>query len=159
MEQHSSEPSQPTGHFLIQSGTDGTQQTVDIITVSTGKPVASIPYCDGKADAKRHATQLVDALNLLFEASETLDLPHLVAAFTEVSSATGEGFDSDAFFALSNQIAVVWNIEDVREVRSDLDDASAWTVLQSLIRDHDACFGINWDVIRCVADELFPHER
>ncbi|MEZ6143809.1 MAG: hypothetical protein R3B84_24855 [Zavarzinella sp.] len=53
------------------------------------------------------------------------------------------------------QIAIVWQIEDVREVRPDLSNDQCWQVLQACKRYHDASVGINWDVIRSTADHLF----
>lgn len=64
--------------------------------------------------------------------------------------------DVHASLAIRKQIAVIWCIEDVKEVRPDLSDDQCWDVLQNLNRSHDATIGINWDVIDCVADILFP---
>jgi hypothetical protein len=65
--------------------------------------------------------------------------------------------NSDIHGALAErrEIAVIWCVEDVLEVRPDLSEESAWAVLQACKRGHDANLGISWDVIRCVADELF----
>jgi hypothetical protein len=49
-----------------------------------------------------------------------------------------------------------WYTSDVQEVRPDLSDDQAWAVLQEIKRTHDATIGINWDVINCTADNLFP---
>lgn len=54
------------------------------------------------------------------------------------------------------QIAHIWSIEDVQEVRPDLDDDNAWKVLQTCKRYLDSNYGITWDVIEITADELFP---
>ena len=54
------------------------------------------------------------------------------------------------------QIAVIWSVEDVKEVRPELTDNQAWHVLLETRRCHDACIGINWDVLDTVADELYP---
>jgi hypothetical protein len=53
------------------------------------------------------------------------------------------------------QIAAIWSIEDVQEVRPDLTDDQCWEVLQATRRYHDATIGINWDVLSCHADMLF----
>lgn len=53
-------------------------------------------------------------------------------------------------------IADVWNVEDVKEVRSDLDDKQALRVLQMAVKEMDANTGINWDVVCAWADYLFP---
>lgn len=54
------------------------------------------------------------------------------------------------------QIAVIWSVEDVQCVRPDLSQEQAWEVLQRCRRNHDACIGINWEVLQVVADILFP---
>lgn len=53
-------------------------------------------------------------------------------------------------------IAIVWNVEDVLEVRPDLTAEQAKEVLSRAERGHDANVGINWDVLDVVAGELFP---
>jgi hypothetical protein len=53
-------------------------------------------------------------------------------------------------------IAILWSTEDVQSVRPDLDEEQAWEVLQACKRHHDACVGINWDVLECVAASLVP---
>jgi hypothetical protein len=63
--------------------------------------------------------------------------------------------DIDALLAERRQIAVVWCIEDVQSIRSDLDDDQAWEVLEAAKRYHDATIGINWDVLNCHAGIVF----
>lgn len=46
-----------------------------------------------------------------------------------------------------NAIASIWSIEDILE-EHDISREQARGVLQSLIDNHDACIGINWEVIR-----------
>lgn len=60
--------------------------------------------------------------------------------------------------ALADQreIAVVWGVDDVQEVRPDLTDEQAWEVLTAARRYHDAEIGISWDVLACHADMMFP---
>ena len=55
-------------------------------------------------------------------------------------------------------ITIRWHYEDVLEVRPDLTDCQAKEVLQHAKRGHDACMGINWEVLSCVADIHFPME-
>jgi hypothetical protein len=55
-----------------------------------------------------------------------------------------------------DQIAIIWYVEDVQQERPDLTDEQAREVLRQCKRHHDACIGINWDVIRIHADILFP---
>lgn len=55
-------------------------------------------------------------------------------------------------------IAVEWCVEDVQSIRPDLTDEQAGAVLQAADRCHNAEVGINWDVLRFHANELFPEE-
>ena len=59
---------------------------------------------------------------------------------------------------IKNQIAVVWHIEDVQEVRPDLDDEECRQVLFAADDQHDATVGINWEVLKAVAESLFPED-
>jgi hypothetical protein len=58
--------------------------------------------------------------------------------------------------ASQGYIAILWHIEDVRAVRQDLTDEQCGEVLLECERRHDATIGVNWDVLRIWADELFP---
>ena len=53
------------------------------------------------------------------------------------------------------QIAAIWSIEDVQQVRPDLTDDQAWEVLYQVGRKHDAEYGINWTTLEGMADILF----
>lgn len=59
-------------------------------------------------------------------------------------------------FDPNTQIAIIWSMEDVQEVRSDLSNKQAMEVLQKVKENHDACIGINWDVLRTWAEHLYP---
>jgi len=56
-------------------------------------------------------------------------------------------------------IAVVWHIEDVLEVRPDLNRNQAWQVLRSVKQNHDANVGINWEVLSTHAEMLFAERE
>ena len=56
-------------------------------------------------------------------------------------------------------IAVVWHIEDVLEVRPDLNRNQAWEVLCSVKRNHDANLGINWEVLATHAEMLYAERE
>jgi hypothetical protein len=64
--------------------------------------------------------------------------------------------DVHAFLAKQRQVAVIWSIEDVNQVRPDLSDDQAWQVLQEAERLHDCELGFNWLLLETVADDLFP---
>jgi hypothetical protein len=53
------------------------------------------------------------------------------------------------------QIAHVWGVEDVRNVRDDLNDDQAWAVLEAVDRRLDSNHGITWDTIEQTAYDLF----
>jgi hypothetical protein len=57
-----------------------------------------------------------------------------------------------------DQITVSWCVDDIKEVRADLTTEQCREVLQKLDYKHDASIGINWEVISCVADDLFPEK-
>lgn len=61
--------------------------------------------------------------------------------------------------SLVTSIAVAWGVEDVQSIREDLSDEQASAVLQAADRCHNAEVGINWDVLRTIADDLFPEEE
>jgi hypothetical protein len=64
--------------------------------------------------------------------------------------------DIHELLAQRKEIAVIWSIEDVKGVRTDLSDDEAWQVLQQVQDIHDAEWGINWTTLETVADDLFP---
>ena len=61
--------------------------------------------------------------------------------------------------SLVTSIAIEWGLEDVQSIREDLSDEQASAVLQAADRCHNAEVGINWDVLRSIADDLFPEEE
>lgn len=64
-----------------------------------------------------------------------------------------------AVLAERQQIALIWSIEDVLEVRPDLSDDQAWEVLKIVDRRHDATCGVTWDTLAYIAAELFGSQR
>jgi len=52
-------------------------------------------------------------------------------------------------------IGLLWGIEDVREVRPDLNAEQCWEVLQHVERRADAEIGINWLTLEWAAEDLF----
>jgi hypothetical protein len=52
-----------------------------------------------------------------------------------------------------------WHIEDVQNVRPDLNDDQCADVLENLADSFDANDGINWDVIEAAAESLYPSEN
>ena len=66
--------------------------------------------------------------------------------------------DIHDLLAKRRQVAVIWSIEDVQEVRPDIDDDQAWEVLQRCYHRHDCEIGFNWMLIEFIADDLYPSE-
>ena len=66
-------------------------------------------------------------------------------------------FDIDIHEVLAQErkIAHMWGIEDVQDLRPDLDEEQAWQVLQRIWRDLDSRDGISWDTIGNTATELY----
>ena len=54
-----------------------------------------------------------------------------------------------------DEISIVWSVDDVKEQCKWLTDEQARDVLHNLKHKHDACIGINWDVINVKANILF----
>jgi len=63
--------------------------------------------------------------------------------------------DINALLAQRKQIALIWSVEDVQELRPDLTDDQAWEVLLEVQRHHDAELGVNWLTLEWAAKDLF----
>ena len=57
-----------------------------------------------------------------------------------------------------NEIAIVWSAEDVKQECEWLTDEQALDVLQAIEHRHDACIGINWEVIHYTAEWMYPND-
>jgi len=64
--------------------------------------------------------------------------------------------DIGAVLESRRQIAHIWSIDDVAEVRPDLTDEQAWEVLQHAERRLDSDMGISWDTLSICAEDLYP---
>lgn len=67
----------------------------------------------------------------------------------------GTRIDVHELLAGRKQIAAIWSIEDVQEVRPDLTAEQAWEVLERAGDKHDAEYGISWATLEIVAEDLF----
>lgn len=56
-------------------------------------------------------------------------------------------------------IELSWSTLDIQSIRPDLNFEEAKHVLLDLKNHHDACVGVNWEVIGIVADILYPKNR
>jgi len=57
------------------------------------------------------------------------------------------------------QIAIIWGIEDVQDMRPDLEDQQAYEVLQSCKDNHDASYGMSREDIWIHAESMFPEKN
>ena len=55
----------------------------------------------------------------------------------------------------NRQIAHIWGVEDVLQVRPDLSAEQAWEVLKTCAWQLDSTHGLCWYDIKCVAENLF----
>ena len=97
-------------------------------------------YLEDNAGARICVQAHVDTDDIL----EALDLPD------------EDEFDVDIheLLAENRMIAHIWGIADVQEVRPDLDDDQAWQVLQTVERHLDSQYGITWDTVELLAEDL-----
>ena len=59
-----------------------------------------------------------------------------------------ESLRSSLDFDPDTEIAIIWSVEDVTEVCPNLTPEQAILVLRLVKTHHDACGGVNWDVIK-----------
>ena len=62
------------------------------------------------------------------------------------------------FYEETTTLVDEWNVDDVLSIRSDLSHEQASEVLAVMADNYDANIDINWFVIDCVAEQLFPEE-
>ncbi len=62
----------------------------------------------------------------------------------------------DELLERNRLITHTWCIDDVREIRADLNDDQAWEVLQMTAKYQDSELGISWQTLQVRADDLFP---
>ena len=67
-----------------------------------------------------------------------------------------EAFENGA--GVKNSIFIEWCIDDVKDVREDLDDDQAMEVLEFVKDKHDANLGITWETLQYAANHLYPEE-
>jgi hypothetical protein len=81
----------------------------------------------------------------------------LDAAIRSARAALDDGMEIDTheLLATRQQIALVWSVEDVQQVRPDLTEEQAWEVLRQVERRHDAEIGVTWLTLEWFAENLF----
>jgi hypothetical protein len=99
-------------------------------------------------------------MSLLEEVKERLAL--LSATNLELS---GNNFDptTDELIKriearLNDSIEVIWHLDDVKQIREDLDDDECREVLESVKDRHDCNNGITWETLELMAERLYPQD-
>lgn len=68
---------------------------------------------------------------------------------------------ADEILAAHGFVAFLWGVDDVREVANgkELTDDECMEVLDTVMSNHDASIGINWDVIRYHYNDTFGQDE
>jgi hypothetical protein len=69
-----------------------------------------------------------------------------------------EYVEQDHVLQKEDAIFIEWCIDDVKDVREDLDDDQAMEVLEYVKDNHDATIGVSWETLQSAADLLYPEE-
>ena len=128
-----------------------------------GEPFVGSCQAGGRLKLMHAAPRLLAACQMVVDRWEHGDLAEAAKACVDaVDAATSPSppwasadFDVGALLDRRRQIASIWCIEDVQEVRPDLTDQEAWEVLKAADHYHDATIGINWEVLSSHAELLF----
>lgn len=94
------------------------------------------------------ANYLADYINEELERGNEIDVYTLKNAI--------EAFEGGA--ANKHSIFIEWCVDDVKDVRPDLDDDQALEVLEFVKDNHDATIGVTWETLQYAADLLYPEE-
>jgi hypothetical protein len=112
---------------------------------------AVLPYAENERSSLRESWKRDGDLKV----REELDACDRALDRATAAMAGAKDTDIHALLEERRQIAAIWGIEDVQEIRPDLTDEQAWEVLQYAGGSHDATIGIDWDVLACHAETLF----
>ncbi len=77
-------------------------------------------------------------------------------AMTEIEQMGYAVANSTSHLRADKKITLEWHIDDVLEIRPDLNDREAMNVLNMVKRKHDATVGVNWEVLDYWAGDLYP---
>jgi hypothetical protein len=81
--------------------------------------------------------------------------PYLRSAIDASPPEEQPEINTHELLAERQQIALVWSIADVKQLRPDLDDEQAWEVLEHVDHHKDAGLGITWLTLEMAAGHLF----
>ena len=73
----------------------------------------------------------------------------------DFNDATNKIAELKSTYEGEGRISVTWNIDDVKSVVEGCTDAQAVEVLDSVLSNHDANYGINWDTLSSTYYDLF----
>jgi hypothetical protein len=62
-------------------------------------------------------------------------------------------------FDPTRQIAIIWDIEDVKGLEPSLSDEEAFAVLQEVKRHHNPEYGVTWETLDITIDMLYPDKK
>lgn len=65
-------------------------------------------------------------------------------------------FKTTSIEGVPDYISIIWSIEDVKDMRSDLSDEQASKVLQHIKQGHDCNYGITWETLEAATNALYP---
>lgn len=87
-------------------------------------------------------------------APATIDIRQML----DFNDLTSINLDLDTLLAERHAIAIVWSVDDVRQMRPDLTHHQAWAVLLFCQRTYDCDVGITLPVLKRAAITLFGEE-
>lgn len=122
--------------FYYVRGTNGVDETFDIVSRDTGKGIASFHFWERAKEAEANARIAVAALNKFHRIGAAIRFHDCIEAY--------------------HHLAIVWNTDDVVFARPHLSHEQAWQVLQQCWRIHEDKLSFQRDLLETVADELFP---
>lgn len=145
------------GHFPDRKTAENVYQRI------VGEPFAASCQAGGRLKLMHAAPRLLQACQMIVDHWKHGDLDLAARACNDAVAAAMEpcppwasaDFDIAVVLERKRQIASIWSIEDVQDVRPDLTDQQAWEVLEATDHYHDVNSGICWNVLSCHAELLF----
>ena len=151
-------------YFYHKLGRDGVDDTFDIVSVMTGKVVASLPFWneteEDEKGVRKDADKLVEGLNSLVNYGGRLRGDNLNAAVPEpqqiLVNSKGEPLEPAKPCWTEAPIPNLnWSVEDVQKVRPDLHREEAYGVLREIALLAQFGQHVCLEVIKAIADETF----
>jgi hypothetical protein len=105
--------------------------------------------------------RLIDAFGIVVEdlgqqvGLQPLPFPYRQPEDVAKSATAG----SEKKYVMRTKISFEWDVRDIKCVRPQLTKEPCCQVLAAVEHNFDASIGVNWDVIKECADELFPMDK